>query len=206
MLRDRLGMDSVVLLAACSSGPSSPPAKPLSVDAGRLSADTAADAWDDGVLVKIDSFDCEKLDDLPGFPRPTGPVTHGILDWHGGGPNGANWNVGDLRCVVRVSASCWPARLAVVVRVAARVAAAKSTAVTARGPLDVEIDVSQRAWNRNLDDEPKANPRRPPFRTAVFRASAEIDCQDRPGANINESRFPEVAAERSFVAGFASGE
>ena len=49
------------------------------------------------VLVKIESFDCAKYDLFPGEAPPKGIIGSegGIRAWHGGGPNGASWNVED---------------------------------------------------------------------------------------------------------------
>jgi hypothetical protein len=129
-------------------------------------------------LVRIEAFDCEKVLDLPGVAPSTGLVTatNGIRGWHGGGPHGANWNVEDLRCTARIVPHCNAGDLHVTFRVGAGVVAGRQVHASASAPVDVEIEVASKAWNRLLDIEPRGTSGRRPFSTAVLRATAELSC------------------------------
>jgi hypothetical protein len=154
-------------------------------------------------LVRITSFDCDKLDELPGVARPSGPVgaATGIRAWHGGGPNGSNWNVGDLRCVIEAATDCRRGKLAAVARVGRSIVGKRQLDVAKAGPFSIEMAVAESGWRRNLE-EPA---RQVPYRTALFRATISVDCKD-PQADLRQSRYPEVGDDATFVAGFASGE
>jgi len=194
----------LILLAACSTSRAAVPAP----DAGRaVPAQTAARA-DAGEqrLVRVSAFDCEKKEEFPGQPAQKGPVTpaNGIRSWHGGGPGGANWNVGDLRCVVRVETSCERGRVDVILRVGKATVAEKK--VDAARTVDVEIPLAQKSWRQNLDDVKKKSSLDLPYRTAVFRALAAVDCAAPTQASLKVSGYRDVTDEEAFVAGFASGE
>jgi hypothetical protein len=198
----RRGSALLVFAAACSTSS----AAPSSPDAGRAAPVATAHDAAEQRLVRVTAFDCEKKEEFPGLPAQKGPVTStsGIRSWHGGGPGGANWNVGDLRCVVRVETSCDHGHVDVILRVG-KVVVAERKADVAR-TVDVEVSVALKAWKQNLDDVKKKGVTDLPYRTAVFRALAAVDCSAPRQANLKLSGYRDVTDEDVFVAGFASGE
>jgi hypothetical protein len=165
------------------------------------------DASHDPSFVHIGSFDCEKIYEAPGIPRSVGPIDAGISAWRGGGPNGANWNVDDLRCVVSVSTTCSRANIHITIRVGTRRVADKKIDVGVPGTTDVELEVPFDRWRKNLDEPlPSPGAFKMPYRTAVFRASAQVTCSAPLQASAADWKYPSVTADASFVAGFASGE
>ena len=158
-------------------------------------------------FVRITAFDCEKVYEAPGIPQAVGPITAGISIWRGGGPNGANWNAEDLRCVVGVATQCSKATIRVAIRVGTRIVADRKVDVGAPGPADVELSVPFDRWRKNLDEPlPSPGPSKLPYRTALFRATAQISCLLPTSASAADWKYPSVTADASFVAGFASGE
>ena len=169
------------------------------------------DASSDPSFVTITSFDCEKVFEAPGIPRSVGPINDGISAWRGGGPNGANWNVDDLRCVVAVSTTCSRAKVLVAIRVGTRLVADKKIDVGVAGGVpgraDVELAVAFDRWRKHLDQPlPSPAASQVPYRTAVFRATAQVTCSAPLPASAADWKYPSVTADASFVAGFATGE
>jgi hypothetical protein len=172
----------------------------------RLTAD-AAIAPGEPNFVRIAAFDCTKREVFPGEAPPKGPipVNAGIRSWHGGGPNGANWNVQDLRCFVRATTTCTQGKALLTLRVRQQTVAERDAPVSG-GAAEFEVVVPEAAWERGYDTAPKAAALKVPFKTAAFRAQVALDCQAPVKANPGSWRFNSVAAEDAFVAGFASGE
>ena len=158
-------------------------------------------------FIAIASFDCEKVIDLPGVAAPAGaiPAARGIRAWHGGGPGGANWNVTDLRCVVRIDTRCTAGKVGVALRVGQHVVGEKQVDVRT-SPFDVELSVAQKQWQRALDQPTKRTAAGLPFRTGIFRAMAVTDCSAPEEVSIKSWAYLDAAADAAFVAGFASGE
>lgn len=168
---------------------------------------TSSDAPRDESFVRISTFDCEKWYEAPGFPKPTGAIQSGISEWRGGGPNGANWNVGDLRCVVGVASPCTKASIYVAIRVGTKLVAERKLDLGAGPQIDVELEIPYERWRKNLDEPLRAAwAFRVPYRTAVFRAIAQINCSAPVAASAANWKYPSVTGEATFVAGFASGE
>jgi len=159
------------------------------------------------VLVKIGSFDCAKYDVFPGEPPQKGIIRQedGIRAWHGGGPNGANWNVEDLRCFIRATTPCAEGKVVFAVRVGQQDVAEREVAVSG-GVAESEFVLPRATWEKGVDKSlAKAVPA-PPYETATFRGEASIHCKAPMKADPKSSRFTSVVAEDLFVAGFASGE
>jgi hypothetical protein len=159
------------------------------------------------VLVKIEAFDCARHDEFPGEPPASGPISAGagIRAWRGGGPYGSNWNVDQLRCVVRATAPCTQGRMILVLRVGQRTVAEREAALS-RGATRFEVVVPAVEWERGYDSPPGAPALALPFRTAAFRAQVVLECEAPTRAGPRDSRYPTITTEETFVAGFASGE
>ena len=154
-------------------------------------------------MIQISAFDCEKLYEAPGFPRSHGPLQSSIAKWRGGGPNGANWNVDDLRCVVDVATTCTKGRISVEIHVGSRRVAQSTVGIVPPSPLSVELDLPREVWHRNLDAPASA---KRPYRTAIFRATAQL-ARSVP-IDVDPAAWDRstVTADAAFVAGFAAGE
>lgn len=195
---------AVSLFVACSPVVAAPgAARPPDGGASTAHASVASVAS----LVTVTGFDCEKP---PAVPDPDAKhasfmLGEGIRAWRGGGPMGANWNVFDLRCVVRASTTCTKGKASLVLRVGQRVVAEREVALAGK-PVAFDVDVAEKAWERGLDEAGKGPLRRQPYKTATFRAVVAIDCQGPAKASLRDSSYADVTAEDSFTAGFASGE
>jgi len=155
-------------------------------------------------MIEVEAFDCERQQSFPGVPPQSGLVAPGagIRGWQGGGPEGANWNVDDLRCTIRVKTTCTRGDVDIALRVGRAKVAEKKAAIG--GPhVDVEIVVPLKKWKGNFDDQKPARRR---FDTAVFRAFAILSCMAPFDANWKDSDYTDVTDEDMFVAGFAYGE
>jgi len=159
-------------------------------------------------FVNISAFDCAKVEQFPGVPAIKGlvPPGAGIRGWDGGGPHGANWNATDLRCTIRATSPCTKGQVGIALRVGRAVIAERQAAFAAAGNIDAEIVVPFESWKRHLDEKPRSVATSLPVRTAVFRALVVVDCAAPTKASLAEWRYTSVAAEDSFVAGFAWGE
>jgi hypothetical protein len=157
-------------------------------------------------LVRVRDFDCEKPLAFPDPNAKKGPIAlgAGIRGWRGGGPMGANWNVYDLRCVVRAETSCTKGKASLILRVGQRVVAERDA--TLAGAVEFDISVDEKTWQRGMDEPGKGPLRGQPFKTAAFRATVAVDCQAPTKASLRNSNYGDVIAEDSFTAGFASGE
>ncbi|MEA2695758.1 MAG: hypothetical protein QOI66_29 [Myxococcales bacterium] len=166
-----------------------------------------APAASEAPLIRIDSFDCEKYPPLPGQPEPQGLVKAevGIRSWHGGGPDGASWNVDDLRCTARVITKCRAGKVAITARIGRSVVTEQELPLSGTEALEPAFIIPSKTWRRQLDEAPK-HARRQPFKTASFRLLAESTCMSPMEATPGEWRFTDLSAEDSFVAGFADGE
>jgi hypothetical protein len=159
------------------------------------------------VFVKVGAFECEKYDVFPGEAPPKGLIAPGtgIRAWHGGGPNGANWNVHDLRCTVRATTTCTQGRALLTLRVGQQTVAEREAPLF-KGTADFELVVPEAVWEKGYDRPPKPAALKLPFKTAAFRAQVAVDCEAPEKVSPHRWRFPSVAAEDAFLAGFASGE
>lgn len=176
-------------------------------DARPSGAPDAAPAMGEPVFVKVEAFDCEKFEVFPGEAPSKGPIPAkgGIRAWHGGGPNGANWNVQDLRCTVRATTSCTRGWAMLTLRVGQRTVAERQVAVS-KGAAVFDLVVPEAAWEKGYDTPAKAAALKLPFKTAAFRAQVAVACEAPEQIRPDRWRFPSIAAEDMFVAGFASGE
>ena len=158
-------------------------------------------------LLRITSFDCEKHPPLPGQPESHGLVKPelGIRGWRGGGPDGSNWNVDDLRCAASIATTCQNGKVFVTARMGRGVILEREIALNGAASIETEFVVPDTTWRRHLDD-PSRRGRKWPFKTAIFRLLAEVTCKGPVEATAGEWRFAELSADDSFVAGFASGE
>lgn len=220
-LAEILWAGSLLVVGACRQsqthammGEPAPAVEAVAKDAGALDAHGSPGASEshDGSsqepsFVQISAFDCEKVYEAPGVPEAVGPITAGISAWRGGGPNGANWNADDLRCVVATLSPCSSGRLQVVIRIGTRIAAKKDVNVSAAGKTTVQLDVPAGKWRKNLD-EPFVSPKvlKLPYQTAIFRAGVQLTCAAPFSASPADWKYPSVTADASFVAGFAWGE
>jgi hypothetical protein len=144
---------------------------------------------------------------FPGEAPPKGLIAAnaGIRGWHGGGPNGANWNVQDLRCAVRATTTCTQGKVMLTLRVGQQTVAEREAPV-AGGAVDFDLVVPEAAWERGYDSPPKPAALKLPFKTAAFRAQVAVNCEAPEKVRPDRWRFSSVAADETFVAGFASGE
>jgi hypothetical protein len=161
----------------------------------------------DEALVRIAAFDCEKHEGFPGEAPAHGPIRPGagIRAWKAGGPQGANWNVMDLRCTARATAACSQGEVRFTLRVGQQVAAERRVPLV-QGTADLEVVVPVASWERGYDSPAKDEDSRLPFRTAVFRVQAALACEAPERASLRDWSYRFVAADDAFVAGFASGE
>lgn len=158
-------------------------------------------------LLKIVSFDCEKHPPLPGQPEASGLVRTetGLRGWHGGGPEGAAWNVFDVRCTTRIVTRCTAGKLFLTARVGRSVVLEREIPVRGTKPVDSDFLIPEATWMRNTDDDSRRG-KRQPFRTAIFRLLAEVNCTIPIRVTPGTWRFIDRSAHDSFPAGFASGE
>jgi hypothetical protein len=159
------------------------------------------------VFVKVAAFDCAKYEVFPGERPPKGLIASqaGIRAWHGGGPNGANWNVQDLRCAVRATTTCTQGNAMLTLRVGQQTVAER-VVVVADGAADFEVVLPEAAWERGYDNPAKMAALKLPFKTAAFRAQVAVECGAPVEVKPHAWRFSSVASDDMFVAGFASGE
>jgi hypothetical protein len=83
---------------------------------------------------------------------------------------------------------------------------AERQATMSKGAALFDLVVPEAAWEKGYDASPKAAALKLPFKTAVFRAQVAVACAAPEQVRPDRWRFPSIAAEDMFVAGFASGE
>ena len=142
-------------------------------------------------LLRVASFDCEKYPPLPGQPEPKGLVTpsSGIRAWNGGGPDGASWNVDDLRCTARIATICRAGTIAVTARVGRAIVGERVLSVSGSDAVDTELIIPAKTWRRHMDQMRRKTGL--PFTTAIFRLLAEVTCKS-PEATPGEWRFTDL--------------
>jgi hypothetical protein len=195
---------ALLLGLACSRVTAAPaPARPQDGGAGTAKGPAAAAPR----LVSVTAFDCEKPLAFPDPNAQKGPIAPGagIRGWRGGGPQGANWNVYDLRCVIRVATTSTKGKASLVLRVGQRVVAEREAKLTG-STVEFELNVDEKAWQKGMDEAGKGPLRGQPFKTATFRAAIAANCQSPTKASLRDSNYGDVVTEDSFTAGFASGE
>jgi hypothetical protein len=195
---------ALLLSLACSRVTAAPAATPSQGGAAGSARGTANSTER---LVRVTNFDCEKPRAFPEPSAQKGPIAPGtgIRGWRGGGPMGANWNVYDLRCLIRAETTCTKGKASLVLRVGQRVVAEREATLTG-GAIEFDLNVDEKLWHRGTDETGKGPLRRQPFKTATFRAAVAVDCQAPTKASLRDSNYSDVMAEDSFTAGFASGE
>jgi hypothetical protein len=184
---------SVGTAPAAAPLPAPSPAK-LAADAGG-GAPSAAPAPD----IRIDSFDCFKAG---GSPEEVDWTPIGA--WHGGGPGGASWNVTDLQCVGAVISTCRDGDVASELRIGRTLVARHTGTLGAAGRTEWRFKVRETQWAKNLDDAHGAQ--RAPYRTAIFRLTSVLTCRKPYELSPGIGPRAEFTADRTFLAGFASGE
>jgi hypothetical protein len=160
-------------------------------------------------IVRIQAFDCERHEEFPGFAAPSGVIApgNGIRGWAHGGPSGANWNVDELRCVVRAEAACTGGSIGALVRVGNALVAEQRVQLGPAGAAsDFVFRIPLKSWRSQLDQPARKMAAKQPFRTGVFRALVEVACELPRKASLVDERYTAVTAEDIFVAGFAWGE
>jgi hypothetical protein len=205
-----LALLSVTVVLGCArpapSRSTTPDAKPPAAEA-RPAADGST-AGGPPPLIEIAAFDCEKYDVPPNQTPPKGLIAprNAIRAWNAGGPQGANWNVDDLRCAVRASTPCTNGKVLFTFRVGQHIVAEREAPVS-NGAADLELVLPSAAWERGYDSPAKAAaPFKLPFKTAGFRVQAALDCEAPMKASLRDWSYRYVATDDAFVAGFASGE
>jgi hypothetical protein len=195
---------AVLLLVGCSQGIAAPLSGRSQVGGASGSHDAVAGG---PRLVRITDFDCEKPLAFPDPNARKGPIVPGagIRGWRGGGPMGANWNVYDLRCVIRANTTCTKGKASLILRVGQHVVAERDAELSG-ATLEFDLTVEEKVWERGIDETGKGALRRQPFKTANFRAAVAVDCQAPTKASLRDSNYSDVVAEDGFTSGFASGE
>jgi hypothetical protein len=123
---------------------------------------------------------------------------NGLSRWTGGGPNGASWNVHELRCLVEVATACRSGAVTLELTIGSRRVRTKTGRFDREHPLlPQEFAIREADWTKSLDPPRK----RWPYRTAILRATASVTACEEP----DEAPGRDLA-EKSFVAGFAYGE
>jgi hypothetical protein len=154
--------------------------------------------------VAIRDFDCEAIDDPARGPARLVPPGRGLASWALGGPGGAAWNAADVRCAASVASTCDKGALAIELRVAGAIVAERQIRIANRGAEIVELTVAASTWPNHLD-ELGTKTRPLPYRTAVFRLTAVVECES-PAFGPGLGPRGEFAADSMFLAGFAWGE
>jgi hypothetical protein len=83
---------------------------------------------------------------------------------------------------------------------------AERQATMSKGAALFDLVVPEAAWEKGYDASPKAAAIKLPFKTAAFRAQVTVACAAPEQVRPDRWRFPSIAAEDMFVAGFASGD
>jgi hypothetical protein len=143
--------------------------------------------------VRIVRFDCVKAEDLE--PGADFLWSQGIASWSRGGPGGATWNAGKLRCAVEIQTDCSRGEADVELRIGGALAGAQQLA----------FDVAAEQWQRHLDQSSPLTERFP-YRTATFSAAATAGCKTPEALGPSEGPRLEFADDSHFTAGFADGE
>lgn len=183
------------------SAPIPAPAAPSPQESPRESDNKAESS---GFTVRIASFDCEPLEG----PAPTPGTEVRPIDakrrlslWPFGGPAGAAWNAGDLRCVVGLESHCARGQVEVRLHIANSLVTTKTVSLPSDAEKLIELIVSHGTWSRHLDKGQE----RAPFKTAVFRAGSLVTCEE-PAVQPGLGPYFEFADNRAIVLGFATGE
>jgi hypothetical protein len=195
-----------VLLLAASGG--SEPARGASTRAiapAPPSHDRIAAASDGGQgrLIQISRFDCVTSDDAADAAEF--PWTKGISHWSGGGPGGAAWNAGALRCAVEFQTSCAMGHADVELRIGGAISGSERATINRAAAQQITFRLVAQQWERHLD---QASPRTKgfPYRTATFSASVTASCQAPEMVGPSTGPRLEFADDHHFTAGFARGE
>jgi hypothetical protein len=158
-----------------------------------------AEAKIDAPAITIESFDCYKLHSGP----PADFSGPGVSAWRGGGPGGATWNAVELNCKAVIQTTCTDGSVVTETRIGKALVDRKTTAV--RGTtVDWRLTLQPHQWEKNFDEVP--SPNRAAYRTALFRLAALLTCKAPYALQPSLGPRPEFAADRTFLAGFASGE
>jgi hypothetical protein len=173
---------------ACPAAPTPAPAP---------SAENAADTSD---TIQIDAFDCSVME--PGS-EATDPAAPGIATWRAGGPAGAAWNASHVVCVATVHTTCEAGQVSADLRIGKALTTSRSMEIQRRSAV-FRFTLERAQWEKNFDEVARSS--HAPYRTAIFRVTANLTCHKpyelAPGVGPRN----EFAADRAFVAGFAQGE
>lgn len=165
--------------------------------------------------IELQDFQCHKMqDEIP----PTGFPIH-VWGVHGG-PQGAVWNADELYCTASVKADCDAGKVTAQLRVGSspvmrvqlviKQPPKKGAKSAFKNAFVFHVPYAKVAANFD-SPEPKKDSQNGSakatalYRTAQFRLTATLDCQ-QPLRNRGNYLYPSVVANRSFIAGFASGE
>jgi hypothetical protein len=192
-------MKSALLLMAASVLGSDRPASAVAAAPQPTRRDAGASIVTDVPVIQIASFDCFKAGEGRGDDQgaPIGA-------WQGGGPGGANWNVTDLDCAAAIVTTCRQGGVVSELRIGRALVARQTTALDAAGRAEWRFKVKRAQWARNLDDEHAVKGAL--YRTAIFRLTSALTCHKPYELAPGIGSRAELAADRSFLAGFASGE
>lgn len=205
---------AAMLSVSCRSSPPSPVVAradgawardaPAADTATTLPDGSAFAPAEDAPLVHVTAFDCAKVTGFPDEQLDGGIADgEGLSDWKNGGPAGAVWNAFDLHCVADVRVSCAAGAVRTELRVGRSLVAAARHMLNGGSSIRWSTVVPEAQWERNLDDRA---PTRDYYRTGIFRLTALLSCEESELVAPGLAWHPWVVAERSFTAGFASGE
>jgi hypothetical protein len=152
-------------------------------------------------LVRIARFDCAHSEES----EAQFPWSQGIASWSGGGPGGAAWNIGKLRCAVELQTNCSRGAADVELRVGGALAGHTRASIEKPGLHLVTFELTAPQWEQHFD-EGSALTGRFAYRTATFSATAIASCQAPEAFGPGNGPRLEFADDRHFTAGFASGE
>ena len=160
-------------------------------------------------LITIEYFDCAELDEEgPALDesRQVIPPNLALSSWAAGGPGGATWNSYALYCRSWTSTRCDTGQVHWEIRVGSALIIEKRITIRRAGiQPGVTFKLTASDWDNNFDQLPPNDPH-PPYRTAIIRVRAILVCTvpliTEPGLWPHR----EIVAERSIMAGFASGE
>jgi hypothetical protein len=190
---------ALFLLLAASGGPVRTPASAQPAS----SSDASAASGGQDRLVRISRFDCVMPDDVADnaeFPWPKG-----LSRWSGGGPGGAAWNAGALRCAVEFQTSCIQGEADIELRIGGALSGARHAKIDRGGAHLVTIDLKAGQWEKHFDQGSSLT-KRFPYRTATFSASVTASCQAPEAFGPGMGPRLEFADHGHFTAGFAKGE
>lgn len=184
-------------------------ATPGKASSGSTTSAKALEPGPDPVAPRVEFFDCVDQDkDLDGAASDGEtlarlPGDRRLSLWKAGGPAGASWNAGDLRCEAAVRTECTRGKLALELRIGRALVGTRTLVLSSARKGEARFTVKEGVWRKNLD---QTFGKKPVVSTAAFRLSAILTCEVPSEVAPDFARRRDYAAEATFVAGFASGE